>query len=340
MSEGKLVVVIGATGKQGGSVARRFLAAGLRVRGVTRNPSSQAAKNLAAEGIEVVKADLDDVESLKLVFRNANIIFSVTNYWELLFRPDCREKATELGISPRQHAGNIEYQQGKNIVDAAATTTDSLDDNGFLVSTLSYATKCSEDRYTELYHFDAKAKIFPLYVKDEYPELAEKMSCIQTGFFFNSFNMFPDLYFKKLPDGGFEMNFATAPDRVVPHLDVIGDMGNFVFAVYQMPAGKEYMAASITCSWTEWMKVWGEVTGVSATYHQLAYDEMVAAFPDRECGIEAADMFSYSTDPGYDGGATLLTVADIRKHGIDCPMTGLREWAGQQEWSAILSKTP
>lgn len=330
MAEKKLICVIGATGNQGGSVARRFLAAGFRVRGLTRDPSSSASKKLAAEGIEVVKADLNDVESLKLVFKNANVIFSVTNYWELFFRPDYRQSANELRISPRQHAGDVEYQHGKNVADAAATTCETLDQNGFLVSTLSHASQRSQGRFTQLYHFDAKARVFPLYVKDKYPELAAKMSCIQTGFFFTSFNLFPDSYFQKvgkwrslcqdsplisvkLPDGRFEMRFSTHPDIPVPHLDPVSDMGNFTFAVYQMPPGGEYMAEGTTCSWTNWMKIWGEVTGESASYLQITHDQMIATIPDRECGIEVADMFSYSSDPGYKGGASLLTAADIRK---------------------------
>ena len=78
----KLICVIGATGNQGGSVAQRFSQDdNYRVRGITRNPDSPAAQKLAAQGIEVVKADLDDVDSLIKAFEGANVIFSVTNYW-------------------------------------------------------------------------------------------------------------------------------------------------------------------------------------------------------------------------------------------------------------------
>jgi hypothetical protein len=44
MAEKKLVVVVGATGNQGGSVARRFLQdPQYAVRGLTRDPSSASA---------------------------------------------------------------------------------------------------------------------------------------------------------------------------------------------------------------------------------------------------------------------------------------------------------
>jgi hypothetical protein len=195
----KLVVVLGATGNQGGSVARRFLQdPRYAVRGLTRDPSSAAAKELAALGAEMVRADLDDVESLKLAFAGANVIFSVTNYWEPFFRPDCRAKAQELGITCRKYAYDVEYQQGKNIADAAATVADSLEANGFLASTLSHAGKCSKGTFDDLYHFDAKADVFPDYVAATHPKLAAKMSCIQTGFFTTSHRILPDSYFKKV----------------------------------------------------------------------------------------------------------------------------------------------
>lgn len=194
----KIACVVGATGNQGGSVARRFAQAGFHVRGLTRNTDSSAAKKLISEGIELVTANLEDVSSLKMAFQGANVIFSVTNYWEPFFRPDCRRKAEELKISCRKYAYDVEYQQGKNIADAAAATVDSLDVNGFLVSTLSHAEKCSQGAYKELYHFDSKADVFPLYVNERHPDLAAKMSCIHTGFFYSSFNILPNSYLARV----------------------------------------------------------------------------------------------------------------------------------------------
>ncbi|KAK3316027.1 NAD(P)-binding protein [Apodospora peruviana] len=339
MPEKKLICVVGATGNQGGSVARRFLQdPRFTVRGLTRNTSSPAAQALAALGAEMVSAELDDVETLKAAFRGANLIFSVTQYWEPFFRPDCRAKAQELGVTCRRYAYDVEYRQGKNIADAAATVVDTLDENGFLVSTLSHAGKCTKGAVTDLYHFDSKADIFPDYVDANYPALAAKMSCIHTGYFFTSYNILPDSYFSKQPDGSFQMRFTTAPDRLVPHLDVNADTGNFVYAVSQMPPGKAYMAAGSNISWTEWITRWGKATGSTVSYKQISHDEMVADTPDKDCGIEVALMYSYASDPGYDGGMELLTAEDLRKAGIDCPMTTADEYFANTDWSAILAK--
>ncbi|KAG7091302.1 hypothetical protein E1B28_010348 [Marasmius oreades] len=335
----KLAVIVGVTGNQGGAVSSRFLAdPTYRVRGLTRNSNSPATQSLIAQGVEIVQADLDNVESLIPAFAGANLIFSVTNYWEPFFRQDCRDQAQKLGISCREYAGKIEFEQGKNIADAAAKTAGTLDENGFIVSTLSHAGRCSGGRFKELYHFNAKADVFPWYVAERYPELAAKMSCVQTGFFFSSYKFLPQAYFAKTMDGTFEMRFPTAPNVLVPHLDVNQDTGNFVYAVSKLPPGKSFMAEGTTCSWSEYMRIWSTVTGKPARYQQISLEQMIEESTDKELGREVGDMFLYSSSPGYDGGdQTLLKAAEIRKLGIDCQMTQLEDWMRRQDWSSVLS---
>jgi hypothetical protein len=108
------------------------------------------------------------------------------------------------------------------------------------------------------------------------------------------------------------MRFPCRPDKLIPHLDVNADTGNFVYAVHQMPPGKSYMAGEYR-TWPEWAEALASATGRSVTYKEVEFDEMVAATPDRDCGIEVALMFSYSSDPGYDGGMEVLTAEDLRK---------------------------
>jgi hypothetical protein len=108
------------------------------------------------------------------------------------------------------------------------------------------------------------------------------------------------------------MAFTTDPAKLVPHLNPVSDMGNFTYAVSQMPPRKEYMAEGTTCTWPDWIKTWGEVTGKTVSYKQVTPEEMIAATPDRDTGIEVAYMYSYASDPGYDGAMALLKAQDIR----------------------------
>jgi uncharacterized protein YbjT (DUF2867 family) len=67
MTKKPIIAVVGATGAQGGSVARSLLAdpsGRFAVRAITRNPKSDAAQQLARLGAEIVQADIDDQESL------------------------------------------------------------------------------------------------------------------------------------------------------------------------------------------------------------------------------------------------------------------------------------
>lgn len=66
----KTIVITGATGAQGGGVVNVLLnTPGWKVRAVTRNPTSEKAKDLVARGVQVVQADVNDVVSLKKAFK-------------------------------------------------------------------------------------------------------------------------------------------------------------------------------------------------------------------------------------------------------------------------------
>ena len=81
----KVIAVIGSTGSQGGGLCNAILSdpnGGFSCRAVTRKTDGEKAKALAARGAEVVKADLDDVESLKKAFAGAYGVYGVTNFWE------------------------------------------------------------------------------------------------------------------------------------------------------------------------------------------------------------------------------------------------------------------
>jgi uncharacterized protein YbjT (DUF2867 family) len=81
----KIIAVTGATGAQGGGLIRAILAhpdGGFSARAITRDPNSDKAKALAALGVEVVQADLDDEASLAAAFDGAYGAYCVTNFWE------------------------------------------------------------------------------------------------------------------------------------------------------------------------------------------------------------------------------------------------------------------
>ena len=64
MAQSKLVLVAGATGKQGGAVVEALLTRGHQVRALTRNPASPAANRLPEQGVEIAVSDFTDHDSL------------------------------------------------------------------------------------------------------------------------------------------------------------------------------------------------------------------------------------------------------------------------------------
>tara|TARA_R110002003_G_scaffold141_19_gene12999 strand:+ start:2913 stop:3509 length:597 start_codon:yes stop_codon:yes gene_type:complete len=183
----KLIVIVGITGNQGGSVATTFLQyREWRVRGLTRDPLSPTSQALSGKGVEMVKCDLHDPKSLENVFKGANLVFSVTDFWKPSFDPKNIARAKEEEKPIGQLAYELELEQGKNITDAVAREVGGLDDVGFIASTLCSARESS------------KADVFPRYVEDKYPELAKKTSYLHTGYFFTSWKFLPGRWFAKV----------------------------------------------------------------------------------------------------------------------------------------------
>lgn len=103
--KGQVIVVTGATGRQGGAVARRLLAEGWSVRGLTRSPDSKAARQLAALGVEVIRADMADPEAMREACAGAHGVFSVQNAMisgeegELAQARNVADAAADAGVS-------------------------------------------------------------------------------------------------------------------------------------------------------------------------------------------------------------------------------------------------
>jgi len=100
----QILVILGATGKQGQSVLNAItsdpiISKKYIIRAITRDPSSPKAKALERDRVELVKADMGDLESLKRAVEGADAVFGVTNYWE-------------------SRDFDIEVKQGKNLADA------------------------------------------------------------------------------------------------------------------------------------------------------------------------------------------------------------------------------
>ncbi len=125
----KIIAVTGATGQQGGVVARKLLADGWQVRALTRDVNKPAAQELKALGAELVAGDLDNRAELDAAFKGAYGVFSVQNFW-----------LPNVGFEG-------EIKQGKAVADAAKAAG---------VQHLVYSSVGSAHRGMGQKHFESK----------------------------------------------------------------------------------------------------------------------------------------------------------------------------------------
>jgi len=123
----KTILVTGATGRQGGAVIGHLLKKDFKVKALSRSPESIAAQKLVSRGINVVKGDMSDTQSLINAMQDCEGVFSIQNYFE------CR--------------GEKEIQYGKNMVDAAKKSG---------VAHFVYNSVCGADSNTGVPHFETK----------------------------------------------------------------------------------------------------------------------------------------------------------------------------------------
>lgn len=109
LSIDNVVLVTGATGRQGGAVVRHMLPKGQKLRALTRNPNSHAAQDLAQRGVEVVQGDLDDVASLERAARGVYGIFSVQDFWTVGAKREVQQGKNLAGVAKKVGAQHFVY---------------------------------------------------------------------------------------------------------------------------------------------------------------------------------------------------------------------------------------
>lgn len=130
-NEKQTFAVLGATGQQGGATVRALLRAGVRVRALTRDPASAAARMITARGAEVVRADMEDAASLQVAFAGVAGVFAMTSF-----------------EGPEGSAGEIGY--GRHIADAVHQAG---------VPHVVYTSVGGAERGTGIPHFESKRRI-------------------------------------------------------------------------------------------------------------------------------------------------------------------------------------
>jgi hypothetical protein len=207
-----------------------------RVQGITRHLLGEAAQALTVKEAEIIKADLDDKQSLFLAFEGASVIFSNTAF-SLHFRNSLAPGGSPPGCTPNEHAFDFEVAQGINIAEAAAFAAVLKTLERFVLSSLSDARKWSGGKYTTVYHYDCKAGMIRV-IQTKFSELAGRMSTLQVGHYVTKWKVFPSMAPQTQADGSFLTFRPAGPNVQFPFVDTHRDTGSFVKVLADLPPGK------------------------------------------------------------------------------------------------------
>ena len=273
----EVLVVVGATGAQGGGTARAALADGrYQVRAVTRKPESDKAQALRAAGAEIVAADLDDVESLVKAFSGAQRAFFVTNYWEL--------------YSPER-----ELQQAQNLAEAARRAGLQHVVWSTLEDTRTQVPLDDEARYPTLMgkykvpHFDAKGEADQFFIERDVPT-----TFLRASFYFDNF-----VYFgsgpKRGADGVLELILPMG-DKVMPGV-AAEDIGGVAYGILRRGPeliGQTVGVAGEHLTGKQYAEKMGKALGEEVRYAPVTPAQFRAfGFPGAD---DLGNMFQYYQD--------------------------------------------
>lgn len=224
MGKEKVIVVVGATGAQGGGLVRAILNdenGGFRVRALTRNTDAEKAKQLKSLGAEVVEADVDDKQSIVRAFEGAYGAYCVTFFWE--------------HFSPEK-----EKQQAKSMAEAAAETGvkhviwSTLEDTRNWVPLDDDRMPTLQGKY-KVPHLDAKGESNKYFEESGVP-----YTLLNTSFYWDNFIYF-GLGPQKGPDGKYAITLPMG-DKKLPGI-ASDDIGKSAYAIFK--AGDKYFNKTV-----------------------------------------------------------------------------------------------
>ncbi|HEX7153753.1 MAG TPA: NmrA/HSCARG family protein [Thermoanaerobaculia bacterium] len=256
----KTILVFGATGGQGGSVARQLLARGrFAVRAFTRNANSPAAQALRDAGAEVAEGNLDDRASIRAALEGVYGVFAVTNFWEHFAK---------------------EAEHGRNIINAVAGSNV----EHFILSSLPPIEKETNGALKSP-HFDIKAE------HEEYAKsLGIPSTFIHVPFYYENFlHFFPP---RPAGDGTYQFGFPQG-DTPLAAMSV-EDVGLIVAPIFENPEqylGKVVKLAGDELPAATYAEAMTRHSGTEVRYAYVPRETFAAlGFPGAE---DLADMFEY-----------------------------------------------
>lgn len=231
----RLILVTGATGKQGGAALRALRERGFSLRAMTRNPDKPGARALVGHGVEVVAGDLQNADSLRAAMDGVYGVFAMT--------------------TPFEAGMDAEVQQGKTLADAARRSG---------ATHFVYTSVGAADRNTGIPHFETKFQVEQYIRGLGFPYL----TILRPVYFMENW-----LWQKQAIDGG-TLASPLKPETKLEQI-AVADIGVFAALAFEHPDrynGKAIELAGDELSGSEQAAVFGARIGKPVRYVQVPWD--------------------------------------------------------------------
>jgi uncharacterized protein YbjT (DUF2867 family) len=261
MTESRIILVTGATGKQGGAVARGLLARGYNVRALTRHPGGEAAQAVGQLGAKIIRGDLDDASSLARAVKGVWGVFSVQNTWE-------------AGVEK-------EEEQGKRFARISKEAS---------VQHFVYSSVGSADRNTGIPHFENKWRVEETVRSLDFPSY----TILRPVFFMENF-LSP--WFKPGLDQG-KLTVGIKPTTVLQMIAVrdIGKYGAWAFDNHEALNGRAIDIAGDAQTMPETAGIIGAAAGRKIEFAPTPIEEVRKFSEDFAMMLEWFDAVGYDAN--------------------------------------------
>lgn len=252
------VLVIGATGQQGGAAARELLDRGREVRALVRDPESPAAGALRRAGASLATGDLDDPDSLRAAMTGVSGVFLVLT---MMVGPR---------ISPEGVAA--EERRGKAVADLARECG---------VGHLVYSSLNGAAEKSGIPYYESKARI-----EERIHALGLPATILRPVSFMENFATYSR---PVLEDGELVVSLAVRPELEMQLISV-RDIGAFAAIAFGQPekfAGRTLEIAGDALSPPRIAEVFGRACGLPARFRQTPIEQVRAFDP------QLAQMFTF-----------------------------------------------
>ncbi|MFF1745438.1 NmrA family NAD(P)-binding protein [Streptomyces mirabilis] len=244
----RLVVVTGATGRQGGTTARRLLAAGRPVRALVRDTTVGAAKALEAAGAELVRGGFDDPSSLPAALEGAAALFAVP----------------PVAFGPAGTDVQREFARGRALADAASAAG--------VEHVVFTGVASTPDRPAGS---EGKKRI-----EDYLRERIPSVTVLRPVRFMSNYVASPTMGIDGIV-GGVHRHIFPADEPV--QIIAVEDIAEFAALAFDQPdrfAGRTLELAGDAPTPTEAVAAISEATGAAVRYEQLSHAEAAALNPE------------------------------------------------------------